>query len=428
LILSSREAGTSEDPQNNPRLFYGFIIAIAAFFVLFSSYGARFAYGVFFKPMAQQLHFSAATTSAAYSISFFIEGIFSLISGGLADRFGPRIVISISSLLVALGYFLMPLVHAQWQLYLFYGVIIGVGMGAMFVPLVSMTARWFNARRNLMTGLVSSGAGVGMLIVPSSTSHLIDSYGWRASFAVIGATILIVVFTAAQFMKRDPAKIGTVPYGESVQPLAAGTNSMRGHSLREALRIPQFWIVFVMIFWFGAFAMTYNVHIVPDAISSGMNPNSAAHILAVSGLLLVIGRIILGTAADTIGNKPIFILCFALSALALFFIAMVHTHWAFFVLAVVIGFSQGGIGTSQSPLVASMFGLKSHGLILGFIGFGYTIGAALSPYLAGVIFDRTGSYRIALLICALSSLAALVFASFLKPIKKSINTVSNRLL
>jgi MFS family permease len=395
LILSSREAGTNESPQNASHLFYGFIIAIAAFFVLFSSYGARFAYGVFFKPMAQQLHFSAATTSAAYSISFFIEGIFSLISGGLADRFGPRIVISLSSLLVALGYFLMPLVHSQWQLYLFYGVIIGVGMGAMFVPLVSMTARWFSARRNLMTGLVSSGAGVGMLIVPSSASHLIDSYGWRTSFAIIGAIILIVVFTAAQFMKRDPSKIGTVPYGETGDPLDDGVKTVEGHAFKEALQIPQFWIVFIMIFWFGAFAMTYNIHVVPDAISSGMNPNTAAHILAVSGLLLVIGRILLGTAADTIGNKPIFIICFALSAAAFLFIALMHEHWAFFVLAVFIGFSQGGIGTSQSPLVASMFGLKSHGLILGFIGFGYTIGASLSPYFAGLLFDSTGNYRIA---------------------------------
>jgi MFS family permease len=399
--------------KSNAKFFYGFVIAIASFFVLFSTYGVRFAYGVFFKPMAHELGFNAATTSAAYAISFFLEGVFSLVSGGLADRFGPRIVLSISILLVAFGYCMMPMVHSQWQLFLIYGVVIGVGMGAMFIPLVSMTARWFNARRNLMTGLVASGAGAGMLIIPSITALLIERYGWRTTFVIMGIFVLAIVLTAAQFMVRDPAIIGAVPYGEDAGQ-SRESKPAEGHSFKEALHTPQFWIVFVMVFWFGIYIMSYNVHIVPDAISSGMAPTQAANVLATTGALMVAGRIILGTIADKIGNKPIFIFCFLLSAIALFFIVIVPAHWAFFVLAVLIGFSQGGIGTSQSPLVASMFGLKAHGLVYGCIGFGYTIGAALGPLLTGYIFDLTGSYHTALLICAGASIAALLFSFFIK--------------
>jgi MFS family permease len=403
-----------------PRFFYGFVIAIAAFFILFSAYGVRFAYGVFFKPMAQELGFNAATTSAAYSISFFLEGVFSLISGGLADRFGPRRVVAISSVLVGAGYCLMPLVQALWQLYLFYGVIIGVGMGAMFVPLVSMMARWFNVRRNLMTGLVSSGAGAGMLIVPSSTAHLIDAYGWRTSFLIMGIFVVVIVFIAAQFMKRDPEEIGEVPYGDSPKLPGGQSIPASGYSFHEALRIPQFWMIFVMMFLFGVFAMSYNVHIVPDAINSGMPSTEAAHILATTGALLIAGRILLGIIADKIGNKPIFMLCFALSFCALLFISFVHTHWAFFILAILMGIAQGGIGTSQSPIVASQFGLKSHGLILGCIGLGNTAGAAAGPLLTGYIFDLTKSYHIALLICAASSLAALSFACLIRRVDGSV--------
>ena len=407
---------TAEPSKARP-LFYGFVIAIAAFVVLFSSYGVRFAYGVFFKPMAQELGFGAAATSAAYSISFFLEGVFSLISGGLADRFGPRKVVSVSTILVVVGYCLMPLTHTLWQLYLFYGVIVGVGMGAMFVPLVSMTARWFNARRNLMTGLVSSGAGAGMLIIPASTSHLIGAYGWRASFVMMGVFILISVLAAAQFMKRDPAEIGAVPYGESKNPPSKELHNATGHAFREALRLPQFWTIFLMAFWFGVFAMSYTVHIVPDAINSGMTPTAAAHILATTGALLIAGRILLGTLADKTGNKPVFILCFVLSCGAFLFISFVHTHWAFFVLAVLIGIAQGGIGTSMSPITASLFGLKSHGLIFGCVGLGNTFGAAVGPLLAGYIFDLTASYHIALLLCAAASLAGLFFASLIRPVK-----------
>lgn len=364
--------------------------------------------------MAEQLGLNAATTSAAYSISYFIEGVFSLISGGLADRFGPRKVISFSSLLVGLGYCLMPLVHSPWQLYLFYGVVVGVGMGAMFVPLVSMTARWFDARRNLMTGLVSSGAGAGMLIIPPWTARLIDYYGWRTSFVIMGALILAVILAAAQFLKRDPFEIGAAPYGETGKRPGGESISVREHSLKEALRATQFWIIFIMVFWFGVFSMSFNVHIVPNAIHSGMDPARAANIMATTGALLIIGRILSGTAADKTGNKPVFILCFILSAGAFFFVAFVQAHWAFFLLAACLGFSQGGVGTSQSPLIASLFGLQSHGLIYGCVGFGLTIGAAVGPFFTGLIFDLTGSYHLALLICAASSLAALIFASLIK--------------
>jgi MFS family permease len=289
--------------KSKAKLFYGFVIAIASFFVLFSAYGVRFAYGVFFKPMAHELGFNAATTSAAYAISFFLEGVFSLVSGGLADRFGPRIVLSISIILVALGYCMMPMVHSRWQLFLIYGVVIGVGMGAMFITLVSMTARWFNARRNLMTGLVASGAGAGMLIIPSTTAILIERYGWRTTFVIMGVFVLAIVLTAAQFMVRDPSIIGAVPYGEDAKLQSGESKPAAGYSFKEALRTPQFWILFVMVFWFGVYIMSYNVHIVPDAISSGMAPARAANVLAITGALMIVGRIILGTIADKTGRS-----------------------------------------------------------------------------------------------------------------------------
>jgi MFS family permease len=411
--MSSQEPSSCTSAEAESGIFYGFVIAIAAFFILFSAYGVRFAYGVFFKPMAKELGFSAATTSAAYSISFFCEGIFSLVSGGLADRFGPRIVLSVSTLLVVTGYCLVPRVHSPWQLFLFYGILVGVGMGAMFVPLISMTARWFSARRNLMTGLVSSGAGAGMLFIPPYTAHLIADYGWRNSFLIMGISIGVVVLLAAQFLKRDPVSMGTVPFGENRNG-SPGESGSQGYTFEAALRTSQFWILFVMVFWFGIFAMSYNVHIVPDAINSGMRPTSAANIMAVTGAMLILSRIVLGSLADRSGNKPILILCFIVAAAAFGFIAIVHTQWAFFLLAAMVGFSQGGVGTSQSPLVASLFGLRSHGMILGCLGLGNTAGAALGPLLAGYIFDATGSYHWSFWMCSAVSLAALVFASLIR--------------
>jgi len=156
---------------------------------------------------------------------------------------------------------------------------------------------------------------------------------------------------------------------------------------------------------------------VPDAIHQGMPSTTAAYILAVTGALLIVGRISLGITADKIGNKSIFILGFILSAAALFWIAGYHANWAFFLFAAVLGFSQGGLGTSQSPFVASLFGLKSHGMIYGFSGFGYTVGAAVGPFITGLIFDATGSYNIALIVCAITSVIALGITLLVQPIK-----------
>ncbi len=392
-----------------PPLFYGYVITVAAFFIILVAYGIRFSYGVFFNSMASDLHFDAATTSAAYSISFLLEGAFSIVSGGLADRFGPRIVLSISALLVAGGYLLMYFVHSLWQLYLVYGVMVGIGMGAMFVPLLSMTARWFSQRRNLMTGLVSSGAGVGMLFFPTIEAHLISAQGWRTSYVVIGLIVLVVILAASQLLKRDPSIIGAVPYGESPNPNLP-RQIPKGASFAEALRTSQFWIIFAMVFCYGFYSLSVNVHIVPDAIDAGMSPTAAANILAVSGALLIVGRIILGGSADRLGNKPVFILGFVLSTLALFGIVSSQAFWVFFAFAVVNGFSQGGVGVSQSPLVASQFGLRSHGLIYGGIGLGFTFGGALGPYFTGYVFDLTKSYHIALLVCAFVSVAAFVLS------------------
>jgi MFS family permease len=170
-----------------------------------------------------------------------------------------------------------------------------------------------------------------------------------------------------------------------------------------------------MGFWFSVFSMSYNVHIVPDAINAGMSPTSAARILALTGALMLAGRIVLGTIADKTGNKPIFIFCFILSTCGFLLISFMQAHWVFFVLAVMVGFSQGGVGSSQSPLIASLFGLKSHGLIFGFLGFGATFGAAVGPLLTGFLFDLTGRYYWALLMCAGASLISLTFACFIRP-------------
>ncbi len=398
-------------------LFYGYIIAIAAFCILLVVYGVRFSYGIFFTPMARELGWNSATTSLAYSISIILEGVFNIILGGITDKYGPRLVLTICGIMMGLGYCLMLTVSSTWQFFLFYSVIIGIGMGGIFVPLAVIIARWFTARRVMMTGFVMSGAGVGILMIAPLSDFLIKLLNWRETYLFLGIFTLIVIVSAAQFLKGAPADIGLAAYGE--EESVAGKARPKGFSLREAFRTYQFWFAFLIYALYGFISVSVNVHIVPDAIKLGISSTIAATFLATMGGVQIAGRIGLGILGDHIGNRLVFVIGFILAISGLFWIMSNQAAWAFFLFAVVFGLSQGGLSTSQSPLIAGLFGLKSHGLIFGFCGFGYTLGAGIGPYVSGHIFDITGSYYMAFLTCIILSFVGLALILSLKPIQST---------
>jgi MFS family permease len=400
-------------------LYYGYVMAILAFCIILIIYGLRFSYGVFFIPMSSELGWSNATTSLVFSISMLMEGLFNIILGGVVDRYGPRLVVTISCILVGLGYCLMPTVSSTWQFFVFYSGLVGIGMGGLFAPLVSIIARWFSARRNLITGLVISSVGIGILAVSPIANRLIMSYSWRTTFLIFGMIIFLFTTTCAQFLKRDPASLGLAPYGEDIQKQKGNKTTVAGLSFKEAVQSYQFWSVFILLFSYGFCSNAVSIHIVPEAIKLGISATLAATILATIGGLQIAGRIGLGLAADRVGNRIMFIFGFIVFAGLTFWLPSIKATWALFVFAVLFGFAQGGMASSQSPITAGLFGVKSLGLLFGCVGFGFTLGAALGPYVTGRVVDASGSYQIAFIICAVISLIALTVAFLLKPLKNS---------
>lgn len=400
-----------------PGFFYGYIVVMAAFFIMVAMVGSRYAFGVFFNPILAEFGWTRTMTSGAFSLSIVMEGLIAIAMGGLTDRLGPRAVLTLCGFLLGLGYLLMSQIGALWQLYLFYGVIIGIGMSGAVIPLVSIVARWFVARRTLMTGIVLTGSAVGSLIAPPVAERLISAYDWRLSSIILGSIVFIVVVLAAQLLKRDPTKMMQVPYGENKEGEQGFKSVADGFSLREAAHTKQFWVIFAMLLCFGFSFFTIMVHIVPHAIELGISAASSANILAAIGGLAIVGRVLLGSTADRIGNKQATIIAFILMSAALFWLLPATEVWMLYLFAVVFGFAHGGHAPSQSPLVAGFFGLRSHGLIFGIMGFAFTIGSAIGPLLAGYIFDVTGSYHIAFLLCAVLGIAGLVLTVLLKPIR-----------
>lgn len=409
-----------QSPRARPRFFYGYIVVGAALLIMAIMWGAYNSFGIFFKPVSTDFNWTRAIISGGFSLSWIMQGLLGIIMGRLTDRFGPRVVLTISGFLVGLGYLLMSQLGAVWQLYLFYGVIIGSGMGGSWVPIVSTVARWFAKRRNLMTGIALSGISIGTLIGAPVASRLISAYDWRMSYIIVSGIVLVVVALAAQFLRRDPTQAKQRPYGENEGEKQEFVLETHPLSLGEAVRTRQFWLASGMFFCFGFCVYTIMTHIVLHAIGLGISRIGAANILATIGGLSIVGRIVLGSAADRFGNRQVFIIGFILMAAALFWLVPVKEVWGLYLFAVVFGFAFGGCATSESPLVAGLFGLSSHGLILGVINLlGFTFGAAIGPLIAGYIFDVTSSYQLAFIVCAATGVVSLILTVLLRPIEKS---------
>ena len=402
--------------DKNPRFFYGYVVVFAAFFILIATWGTVYSFGVFFKPVLTEFGWARASISGAYSLFFLLLGLFAAIAGKLSDRFGPKIVVTACGLLVGSGYLLMSQISAIWQLYLYYGVILAIGASGIYVPLASMIARWFVKRRGLVTGIALSGISVGTMIIPPVANWLITDYGWRVAYLVIGIAVLVLITSAAQFLRYEPSRMGQLPYGENQAKPESVNSKTKGFSLQETIHTRQFWIIGAMFFCFGVSAQTIFVHIVPHTTDIGISATSAANILAIIGAAGAAGRIIIGGVADRIGNKLALIAIFILLSIGLFWLLAANNIRAFYLFAVVFGLAYGGWAALISVVVAELFGLSSLGVILGVVLIGVATGEATGPVLAGRIFDITGSYQPAFIICAALSMIAIVLALFLRPI------------
>jgi MFS family permease len=401
-------------PEGKQGFFYGYVIVGASLLIMSIMWGGYYAFGVFFKPLLNEFGWTKAITSGAFSLASILNGLLNIATGKLTDKFGPRMVMTVCGLFLGLGFMLMSQIRDIFHLYLFYGIFIGAGMSGSFIPLTSTVARWFLKRRGLMTGIVTAGTGIGALIGPPVASRLIFIYGWRMSYLILGSISLLVVVLSAQLIKRDPKQVGQVPYGENQIEEDRWNLRVEGLSLREAAHASKFWIFCMTGFCYGYCVFAIMVHVIPYAIESGISATRAASILATIGGFAILGKVLLGRVGDIVGSRRTLMLGFILISVALIGLVSTKIGWMLFLIAGLFGFAYGGIAVSHSPLVAELFGLRSHGLIFGVFAVSVSWGAATGPFLTGYLFDVTNSYQMAFLLCAIIGLTGILFAVFLR--------------
>lgn len=400
-----------------PGLFYGYIVVIAALVIMVLAWGTFFSYGIFFTPLVAEFGWTRAITSGAFTLASLIRGFLGITTGKLSDKFGLRIVVSVCVLLMGSGYLLLSQTTSVWQLYLFFGVIIAIGISGCWTPLLAMVARWFVKRRGMMTGLVTSGVSIGTIIIPPVSTRLVSGYGWRNSYIIIGIATLVLILLSAQFLRSDPRQSGHSPYGENEKKQALPATSVEGLSIQEAIHTTQFWMICITYFSYGFLAHTIMIHIAPHATDLGISLVNAANVLAIIGVTGIAGRLFMGSASDKIDIKSSIIFVFIVASIILLWLQLAQELWMFYLFAIIFGFAYGGLSALQPLLIARYFGLSSLGIILGTLSFSFTTGGAAGVFLAGYMFDITGNYQLAFLVCASLGFVGLILTAFLKPIK-----------
>lgn len=371
-----------------------YYVLFGACLTQFMIIGLLVSYGLFFKPLQEEFGWSRTLLSSASSLSFLTMGVLSIIGGRLNDKFGPRLLLGISGTVYGIGFILVSQVSAPWQMFVIFGIFMGLGLGTQDVVTLSTISGWFEKRRGIMSGVVKTGSALGQITVPPLAAFLLFTYGWRQALILLGVGAIILLLVAAFTMKRPPVVLA-----------ATHTGFVTGRSFAEARATRSFWTLCVIQFLFFPSMMAVPMHVTVHGIDLGMSTAKAAGLLSVLGATSIAGRLIIGTLADRIGGKQAFLISFIilLGSLTAFIGASVHD--LLFLIVGFYGFSHGGLFTVVSPLVAEYYGMESHGEIFGTILFFGTIGGAIGPILAGWTFDLTGSYQLAFL--GLASLAFL---------------------
>ncbi|MGE3536800.1 MAG: MFS transporter [Candidatus Tectimicrobiota bacterium] len=393
------------------RLYYGWWVTGACFLFVGARRGSETAYGVLLVALTQEFGWERATITGAFSLAMLIGGLCTPWAGRLLDRFDPRLLFGIGALTLGAAVLALTQIQQVVHLYLIMATLYAMTLAALELGTLSAyLARWFVRRRAMAFGLSQAGQGLGIFLLTPLVTWLITLFGWRLGYALLGAGLLLLLLPVTFLVLRSsPERLGLLPDGVALPPesrahapgRAAGTLESGAWTLAQARRTRVFWALLLCFYFFPASNQVFHIHLVAYLTDLGLDKLQAAFVLSIAGLMSVLGRLMFGLLTDRYGGIIATQISFAFSILGVLLILLPQatTPLFLYVFAVIFGLSLGSRGVTLGALTANAFPGREFGAIYGWITSGQLIGGALGPWLGGLIFDYTGSYRIAFYGC-----------------------------
>jgi MFS family permease len=378
--------------EKKPKIFYGWFVVAAGFLATLTLGETLWSFGVFFKPLESDFGWSRALTSSAYTCFLIGHAISLIIGGRLIDRFSPRPILLATAAIAGLGIALCSQTHSINQLRLFL-FIAGLGAGPMWSVSTTTVIRWFrdHKRGNLALAITTTGVGAGAVIFAPLINFFIRSYGWRDAFLYVGIIMSVVVLISTLMIRPAP-RAKTVPDSPASAPSLQPAT--RRHGLPDRAMIASFlgitFIIAVAIVSFQAVV----VHFTPHAIDEGISDASAAAALGLIGGFSIPGRLISGLISDAVGWRRTLALALFGMALSLPWLLFLNASWMLYAFALCYGVCHGIRVPAQLGILEQTFGLRFLGQLIGVSTAIGQVCGAMAPYVAGFIYDQTGSYSI----------------------------------
>lgn len=392
--------------------------------------GSTYAWSVYRNPIMKVTHWDQSSVAFAFSLAIFCLGISAAYMGKLVEKFGPRITGSVSAILYASGNIITGLAISQkelWLLYLGYGILGGLGLGAGYITPVSTIIKWFPDKRGLATGLAIMGFGFASLLTSPIAQYLISHQGLVETFYILGTVYFLVMITVSQFIKRPTSDESCELASRVVDVKKADLTS--GMTANEALKTYHFYVLWIVFFINIACGLGLISVIAPMAQDMvGMSAQQAAVVVGLMGIFNGFGRLLWAGLSDYIGRPITFIVLFSVNIAMSLVLMFLHIP-ILFITAMAILMTCYGAGFSLvPPYLSDVFGAKELAALHGYILTAWAMAALFGPMLLSISYQLSGSYVTTLLLFTILYALALGIAWWLKNdlLRRPINERENQ--
>lgn len=377
--------------------------------------GSVYAWSVLTKPIMQAMGFTLQETTWTFSIAILFLGLSAGFLGSYVEKYGPRRSGLVSTVFFGIGMLGTAFALSQHSLllmYLFYGVIGGIGLGTGYITPVSTLVKWFPNNRGLATGLAIMGFGFASLIAGPVMQLLIAKYGLINNFIILGC-VYMVIMTASSLYLEPPKVPATTEVKAKLASLPE--NNQAQYTVNEAMKTWHFyalWWIFFTNITCGIGLLAVASPMAQEVIQ--MTPLAAASMVGIIGLLNGLGRIVWSTISDYIGRRNTYIMFFLLEIVAFYMLASVTDSFLFQVLIFLIITCYGGGFSCMPAYLSDLFGTKQLSAIHGRILTAWGLAGIAGPLLLSWIKETTNSYSITLYFFSGCFVISLLIAVILK--------------
>ena len=389
---------TPYNTPSAPQKFAGWRMTGIAFFLDFIQVGFFFySFGIFFMALTEEFGATRLGVSLAFMISGIVGAIFGPFIGQLLDKqssIKPTMIVG--ALMLATGYGLLSQITAMWQFYFIAGTLLAIGGSTMGGQSSSkLVANWFVKRRGVALGVATMGISGSGVLMPALSSFLIDEFGWRQSYMIFSASILVLAIPVILFwVITRPEDIGQLPDGEIIEDDAppAPVQPQTEWTTAAILRSRNFWLIALTFSILVGVFQAILIHLVPQLMDKGFDIEQAAFVLSVAAVLGVLGKVVFGWLIDNYHPRLAVWVCIATQAIGALGILMLDDYSLLMVAAAIYGFGMGGVVPLNGAISGAAFGRLSFGRVMGLLRPAtLPIQGATTP-LAGWVYDQTGSY------------------------------------